>query len=411
MRRLSRRPPPVEAESSCGSCGSDLRLDARFCDRCGAAVELPPPTEEAVAPEPEQRPRYIPDWTPTTPLARFPEAMRFKKTWRPYQARVLSEFDAHVEDRRVHVVAAPGSGKTVLGIEIARVLGSPTLILAPTLAIRDQWIERLTSDFLLDGSAVPGWISTDIRRPEFVTVATYQLLHSVCTGDRSRREAEYADEDGDEAHEDDAAELEETGVQIDVAGLLNRHGFKTVILDECHHLRNEWWKSLTQTVTGISEVTIAALTATPPYDVSPWEWERYIHMCGPVDAEIAVPELVREGNLCCHQDYVYLSLPQEDEANRIGEFRRDVDAFVDDIRADTRFGAALLSHRWVQQPDDYAEQILADPEYLSAIAVYLNGTGTASPEETTACNGRGTEKAARTQCGVARSSPYRTLVR
>lgn len=310
----------------------------------------------------------------------FLKPLRFKKTWRPYQARVLSEFDAHVEDRRVHVVAAPGSGKTVLGIEIARVLGSPTLILAPTLAIRDQWIERLTSDFLLDGSAVPGWISTDIRRPEFVTVATYQLLHSVCTGDRSRREAEYADEDGDEAHEDDAAELEETGVQIDVAGLLNRHGFKTVILDECHHLRNEWWKSLTQTVTGISEVTIAALTATPPYDVSPWEWERYIHMCGPVDAEIAVPELVREGNLCCHQDYVYLSLPQEDEANRIGEFRRDVDAFVDDIRADTRFWAALLSHRWVQQPDDYAEQILADPEYLSAIAVYLNGTGMQVPK-------------------------------
>jgi superfamily II DNA or RNA helicase len=238
---------------------------------------------------------------------------------------------------------SPGSGKTVLGIEIARVLGSPTLILSPTLATRDQWIERLTSDFLPDGPATPGWISTDIRRPEFLTVATYQLLHSVCTGDRPRSEAgEVGDEDAGEVGVDEAPR-EGLGIRIDVAGLLNRHGIKTVIVDECHHLRNEWWKSLTQTVAGLADVTIVALTATPPYDVSPWEWDRYIHMCGPVDAEIAVPELVRERNLCCHQDYVYISPLQEEEARRISEFRREVEAFVGDLK-DARFSAALLSH-------------------------------------------------------------------
>ena len=44
--------------------------------------------------------------------------------------------------------------------------------------------------------------------------------------------------------------------------------------------------------------TIIALTATPPYDVSPFESQ----LCGPVDAEVSVPELVLESDLCPHQD-------------------------------------------------------------------------------------------------------------
>jgi superfamily II DNA or RNA helicase len=59
--------------------------------------------------------------------------------------------------------------------------------------------------------------------------------------------------------------------------------------------------------------TIVALTATPPYDVTPFEWQRYEELCGPVDAEVSVPELVWEGDLCPHQDYVYLSLPRPEE--------------------------------------------------------------------------------------------------
>ena len=43
--------------------------------------------------------------------------MKFKYPWRPYQARILKELDEHLEDNKLHVVAAPGSGKTVLGLE------------------------------------------------------------------------------------------------------------------------------------------------------------------------------------------------------------------------------------------------------------------------------------------------------
>jgi len=74
---------------------------------------------------------------------RFPESMVFKNTWRSYQARVLEHLDSYLDDKRVHIVAAPGSGKTVLGLEIIRRIDQPTIVLAPTITIRDQWVDRL----------------------------------------------------------------------------------------------------------------------------------------------------------------------------------------------------------------------------------------------------------------------------
>ena len=79
--------------------------------------------------------------------AHFANALAFIKPWRRYQARVLEKLPRFLKDGHFHLVAAPGSGKTVLGLEIIRQLGQPTLVLAPTLAIREQWIYRLTADF------------------------------------------------------------------------------------------------------------------------------------------------------------------------------------------------------------------------------------------------------------------------
>lgn len=43
--------------------------------------------------------------------------MRFKGVWRDYQAGVLGEIKEHLGDGRLHVVAALGAGKTILGLE------------------------------------------------------------------------------------------------------------------------------------------------------------------------------------------------------------------------------------------------------------------------------------------------------
>ena len=63
-----------------------------------------------------------------------------------------------------------------------------------------------------------------------------------------------------------------------------------------------------------------SLTATPPYDATPAQWERYCKVCGPVDEEISVPELVKEGSLCPHQDYVYFNYPSREEEQRLNAF-------------------------------------------------------------------------------------------
>lgn len=49
-------------------------------------------------------------------------------------------------------------------------------------------------------------------------------------------------------------------------------------------------------------MVLVALTATPPYDSDHLEWSRYQELCGPIDEEISVPELVKAGTLCVHQD-------------------------------------------------------------------------------------------------------------
>ena len=52
-----------------------------------------------------------------------------------------------------------------------------------------------------------------------------------------------------------------------------------------------------------------SLTATPPYEGDPALWDRLYRMCGEIDEEITVPELVKEDTLCPHQDYVYFAFP------------------------------------------------------------------------------------------------------
>ena len=68
-------------------------------------------------------------------------ALRFRGTWRHYQALALEAFERDRAAGRLstHLVAPPGSGKTLLGFEILRRLGAPALVLAPNSAIQAQW--------------------------------------------------------------------------------------------------------------------------------------------------------------------------------------------------------------------------------------------------------------------------------
>ena len=95
---------------------------------------------------------------------------------------------------------------------------------------------------------------------------------------------------------------------------MREFGIKTVCLDEAHHLKNEWQKALDKFISALDkDVKIISLTATPPYDSEGSEWSRYMTICGEIDEEIFVPELVGQNPLCPHQDYVYFNYPTESE--------------------------------------------------------------------------------------------------
>ena len=44
----------------------------------------------------------------------------FRGTFRPAQQRILDAAGEYLADRKIHIVAAPGSGKTILGLELIR---------------------------------------------------------------------------------------------------------------------------------------------------------------------------------------------------------------------------------------------------------------------------------------------------
>src|SRR5215469_5136699 len=315
----------------------------------------------------------------------FPTEMAFQGTWRTYQARLLERLDLYLEDRRLHIVAAPGSGKTVFGLEAVRRINRPTLILAPTITIRNQWAERLVQCFLPPERPAPDWISCDLRHPELLTVATYQALHALCSGEPEEGEEKATEEENGSATEPGNGEGQ-AGAAIALPEALA--GFKTLVVDEAHHLKAEWWRTLTF-VAGRLKPTLVALTATPPYDVSPYEWQRYEELCGPVDAEVAVPELVLQGDLCPHQDYVYFSAPAAVEQKTLVEFRASVDSFVESLRQNREFATAVAVHPWVSDPNSHIEEILEDPQYLSSMLVYLNAVGEQVPREALRCLGVG----------------------
>jgi superfamily II DNA or RNA helicase len=298
------------------------------------------------------------------------EELKFTFSWRDYQARVLQELESHLDDDHLHVVAAPGSGKTVLGIEVMRKLGNASVVLAPSIAIRTQWIERIIGMFMADDGKVPNWISTDIRRPKFLTVITYQALNSVFSESVDKNSTEF-----DQAEESLKPDLENAIDEASVLALLHDLNVKTLVLDEAHHLRKEWWKSLTQLKAGLPDRTLVSLTATPPYDVEPSEWHRYEELCGPIDTEIPVPELVKCKDLCPHQDYVFFSLPTEEELERARQFTDDVEHFVRSLKSDDEFFSIVSSHDWLHEPEFHVENILGDPQLYSALIIYLSASG------------------------------------
>ena len=288
--------------------------------------------------------------------------LSFKGQWRQYQQRVLDKAESFMDDGKIHLVAAPGSGKTTLGIEFIQRFGNPTLVLVPTVTIRQQWVDRIKRAFLSDDNLVEQLISQDLKKPKVITVATYQALHSAMNQGVGESLVEDTDDNAEQEHFDFQG--------FDVRKTFGDQDLGTLCLDECHHLRNEWWKSLESFQKAFPNIKMISLTATPPYEGEPALWDRYISMCGEIDEEITVPELVKEGTLCPHQDYVYFAFPTKEERAQLDQFEKQKLNFLTKLSTDINFSNTIQSSPALsgQIGDD---DLLANPKYLSATLIFL----------------------------------------
>lgn len=267
---------------------------------------------------------------------------RFDGVLRHYQADVLDRVDVDGGDP-LHIVAPPGSGKTLLGLLLAARRGRRTLVLAPTLTIRAQWM-RAAAALAPD----PSSISDDGEHPGDLTALTYQVLSVLDRGmpleemaaDRWREELETDDRTPEAA----AAWLEElrtSNRRAYAAGIARRSravrrrlaredagvlaaalhpraralverlvasGVETIVLDECHHLIDHWALVVAALVSRLRAEgrapLVIGLTATLPSPDDAHEYDNYTALLGDVDYEVPVPAVVREGNLAPYRDLV-----------------------------------------------------------------------------------------------------------
>ncbi len=123
------------------------------------------------------------------------------------------------------IVSPPGSGKTVIGIEMIARLKQPALILVHRKELMDQWVERIES-FLGIPKKEIGIVGSGKKKwGEKVTVATIQTLHAMLA---------------------------------DLPSLVKNIGL--VIVDECHHIPANTFGKV---IEAFDSYYMYGLTATP----------------------------------------------------------------------------------------------------------------------------------------------------
>jgi len=284
--------------------------------------------------------------------------LRFDGTWRHYQQLALDAFDADLSAgrRRTHIVAPPGCGKTLLGVEIIRRLGRTALVLVPNSGVQSQWM-RAVERF----GAGPGVAASDPTAP--IACLTYQALCQLddpgkALGDLAERRwaAERAQATGSTIDEVTREAERWTGAaaarrrrelaritagikreiaraehgQLRLSDLLSatarerletlrENGVGVLVLDECHHLASMWGYVVRAAIEELGDVHVVGLTATPPDGLSREAAELYDALLGPVDFTIPTPAVVRDGFLAPYQELAWITRPLELERAWLAE--------------------------------------------------------------------------------------------
>ncbi len=137
-----------------------------------------------------------------------------------YQKQVVTDL---LQNEQGILVAPPGSGKTIIGLELIARLSQSALIIVHKRQIFNQWLERIESFLNIPKKEIGQICSTKKKVGIKITVAMIQTLHRM---------------DGEEFH--------------------NKFGI--IVVDECHHLPAKMFR---QVITKFNPFYLYGLTATP----------------------------------------------------------------------------------------------------------------------------------------------------
>jgi len=290
----------------------------------------------------------------------FPE-VRFRGELRPSQAEAISVVEQQLAagQKRLHIVAPPGSGKTVLGLYLwAHHVRRPALVLSPNSAIQSQWAAR--TDLFQSDVTPHNLISTETDSSALLTSLTYQSVTLPRRGDDDLENEAiqywmelliYKEQAQDPAeamtwisdlktHNPEYYEKRMRSYRktvrdqsiLDGNALEMLHasskrtlesfkslGIGLIILDECHHLMGHWGRVLADAHDFLEQPVIIGLTATPPDEKGKRQEDidRYHEFFGPIDYEIPIPAVVKDGYLAPYQDLAYFVRPTTDELTYI----------------------------------------------------------------------------------------------
>lgn len=302
--------------------------------------------------------------------------LSFQFPLRKYQVDILEVVNEKIKngEKEIHIVAPPGAGKTIIGLQLISKLQRPSLILCPNTTIQSQWGQKLNLFLPPDAASfgVGDLVGTHEDKPlKPITLLTYQVLsvpgreaeyleklarkewieelrskRSVTRGDAETRLLELQ-QNNPKAYKQELArhmsrlrrnlvdklDLKEVLHEnaLNLLQTLKRQKFGVVLFDECHHLTDYWAAIMGQLIKYLDDPMVIGLTGTPPEGKSSSQENRYLSLVGEIDYQVPTPALVKEGGLAPFQDLVYFTEPTEKEYAFLEEQHEDFHKLVAEL--------------------------------------------------------------------------------
>jgi len=264
-------------------------------------------------------------------------------------------------DNTFHIVAPPGSGKTILGLLLLLKLKEKTFILSPNRTIANQWQEKfkLFATDLINNNDCSKLISSNIEDAPEILSTTYQAFS-------------VKNKDG---------ELHENAENL--INYLIKNNFKTIVLDECHHLLNYWAEIIKKFIKKAPyQVVVIGLTATPPQDKSNKEKQAYLQIMGKVDYQVPIPAVVKDGNLAPFRDLPYFVTPTDSELSFLNKETNSIYNLINKLTELSKnmileynltqyFELFIKNPVYENEPISFNDFYLKEPDTAIAIIKYI----------------------------------------